>query len=48
VNNGRANLKGIELEAKFPLRALINAAPAIDVRANLARILMVYHDLRSG
>jgi len=37
VNMGPARAQGIELEAKFPLRAWHPAAPAIDVRANLAR-----------
>jgi outer membrane receptor for ferrienterochelin and colicins len=37
VNTGAARAHGIELEAKFPLRAWCNTAPAIDVRANLAR-----------
>jgi outer membrane receptor for ferrienterochelin and colicins len=40
VNTGAARMQGIELEAKFPLRAWCawcGNAPAIDVRANLAR-----------
>jgi hypothetical protein len=40
VNTGAARAHGIELEAKFPLRAWCawcENAPAIDVRANLAR-----------
>jgi outer membrane receptor protein involved in Fe transport len=37
VNAGRANVRGIELDAKFDLHALFHSAPAIDVRANLAR-----------
>jgi len=37
VNTGAARTHGMELEAKFPLRAWYPAAPAIDVRANLAR-----------
>lgn len=37
VNTGKAESHGVELEAKFPLRALVKAAPGIDLRANLAR-----------
>lgn len=37
VNEGRADTRGIELEAKFPLRAVMASAPAIDLRANLTR-----------
>ncbi|MBY0242832.1 MAG: TonB-dependent receptor [Burkholderiaceae bacterium] len=37
VNAGTANTHGIELEAKLPLRSLYPAAPAIEVRANIAR-----------
>lgn len=37
VNGGVANTRGIELEAKLPLRALVKTAPNIDLRANLAR-----------
>ena len=37
VNDGVANTRGIELEAKLPLRSLHKTAPNIDVRANLAR-----------
>ncbi|KQQ45879.1 TonB-dependent receptor [Duganella sp. Leaf126] len=38
-NNGNASVHGIELEAKLPLRRLLNraTAPAVDLRANLAR-----------
>lgn len=38
-NNGNASVHGIELEAKLPLRRLLGwtAAPALDLRANLAR-----------
>jgi outer membrane receptor protein involved in Fe transport len=36
-NNGRAQTSSLEVEAKFPLKSLIETAPAIDVRANLAR-----------
>ncbi len=37
VNAGRANTWGIELEAKFPLQLIVPAAPALDLRANVAR-----------
>jgi len=38
-NNGNASVHGVELEAKLPLARLLNwkAAPALDLRANLAR-----------
>ena len=37
VNDGVATTKGIELEAKLPIRSLYKAAPAIELRANIAR-----------
>ncbi len=37
VNDGRASTGGIELEAKFPLRAVLAGAPAIDLRASVSR-----------
>jgi outer membrane receptor for ferrienterochelin and colicins len=37
VNDGVANTRGIELEAKLPLRSLYKTAPNIDFRANVAR-----------
>ena len=37
VNNGNAQVWGAELEAKTNLRKLLKTAPAVDVRANLAR-----------
>jgi outer membrane receptor protein involved in Fe transport len=37
VNDGVANTRGVELEAKLPLKALWKAAPAVDLRANVAR-----------
>ncbi|MCC7600359.1 TonB-dependent receptor [Janthinobacterium sp. FW305-129] len=37
VNQGRAQVRGIELEAKLPLAALWAGAPALDLRANVAR-----------
>ncbi len=35
VNDGQASTRGIELEAKLPLRSLYKTAPSIDVRANV-------------
>ncbi|MDN2676837.1 TonB-dependent receptor [Janthinobacterium sp. SUN033] len=38
VNDGRANTQTLELEAKFPLRAVLAApVPAIDLRASVSR-----------
>jgi outer membrane receptor protein involved in Fe transport len=37
VNDGVAKTRGIELEAKLPLRSMWKDAPAVDLRANLAR-----------
>jgi outer membrane receptor protein involved in Fe transport len=37
VNDGVANTRGVELEAKLPLRSRYKSAPNIDLRANLAR-----------
>ncbi|MES2048965.1 MAG: TonB-dependent receptor [Pseudomonadota bacterium] len=36
INDGLATTRGIELDAKFPLRSLISDAPAIDFRTNLS------------
>jgi outer membrane receptor for ferrienterochelin and colicins len=36
-NDGDARTQSVELEAKFPLRALAASAPALDLRANIAR-----------
>ena len=36
-NEDRATLRSLELEAKFPLKALFEGAPAIDLRANVSR-----------
>ncbi|MES2105771.1 MAG: TonB-dependent receptor [Pseudomonadota bacterium] len=36
VNDGQATTRGIELEAKLPLRSLYKTGPAIDLRANLS------------
>ena len=37
VNDGQAHTRGLELEAKFPLKAVLGDAPAIDLRASLSR-----------
>jgi len=37
INDGRAETRGIELEAKFPVRALLEHAPALDLRASVSR-----------
>jgi len=37
VNDGKATTRGLEFEAKFPLKAVMKNAPAIDLRANFAR-----------
>jgi outer membrane receptor protein involved in Fe transport len=37
INDGRARTHGIELDAKFPLQSISKSAPAIDLRANVAR-----------
>ncbi|KQV90873.1 hypothetical protein ASD15_02065 [Massilia sp. Root351] len=37
MNAGTANTRGIELEAKLPLRSMYPTAPAIEMRANLSR-----------
>lgn len=36
-NTGKAQTRGLELEAKFPLKAVMDNAPAIDVRASVSR-----------
>ncbi len=36
TNSGLATTRGVEFDAKFPLRTLMEDAPAIDFRANLA------------
>lgn len=36
TNEGSASTRGVEFDAKFPLRSLMDDAPAIDFRANLA------------
>jgi outer membrane receptor protein involved in Fe transport len=37
ANGGRADSRGVEFDAKFPLAALLPGAPAIDLRANASR-----------
>jgi outer membrane receptor protein involved in Fe transport len=37
VNDGAANTRGIELEAKLPLRQMVPGWPALDLRANVSR-----------
>jgi outer membrane receptor for ferrienterochelin and colicins len=37
VNTGRARARSVELEAKFPLKALIATTTALDLRASLSR-----------
>ena len=36
-NGGKADVRGIEAEAKFPLRSLLESMPNVDIRANFAR-----------
>ncbi|MES2322873.1 MAG: TonB-dependent receptor [Pseudomonadota bacterium] len=37
ANKGQANTRGIEFDAKFPLKAVMKDAPAIDLRINFSR-----------
>jgi outer membrane receptor for ferrienterochelin and colicins len=37
VNEARAESRGLELETRFPLKALIEGAPALDLRASVSR-----------
>jgi outer membrane receptor for ferrienterochelin and colicin len=37
VNTGHARARGLELEAKFPLKAVIKTSTALDLRASLSR-----------
>jgi outer membrane receptor protein involved in Fe transport len=37
INDGRAETRGIELEAKFPARVLVDHAPNLDLRASVSR-----------
>lgn len=36
-NQGKAHVKGLELEAKFPLKAVMADAPNVDLRASVSR-----------
>jgi outer membrane receptor protein involved in Fe transport len=36
-NNGRADVRSLDLEMKFPLKAVMDDAPALDVRASVSR-----------
>jgi outer membrane receptor for ferrienterochelin and colicins len=37
LNAGGASVRSLEVELKFPLRSLVNTAPALDLRFNVAR-----------
>ena len=37
INNGNATSRSIEFDAKFPLQSIVDAAPPIDFRFNVAR-----------
>jgi outer membrane receptor protein involved in Fe transport len=37
VNDGNAHTRGIELEAKFPLKAVMKTSAAVDLRASISR-----------
>ena len=37
INDGQAHTRGLELEAKFPLKTVFEQAPAIDLRASVSR-----------
>lgn len=37
VNDGRAEVRSLELETKFPLKSLFAGAPALDLRAGVSR-----------
>jgi len=37
INDGKARARGLELEAKFPLRAIMKDAPPVSLRASLSR-----------
>ncbi|WP_342115008.1 TonB-dependent receptor plug domain-containing protein [Pseudoduganella sp. OTU4001] len=37
MNNGSANVRSLDVELKFPLKAVMDNAPALDVRASLSR-----------
>ncbi len=37
MNNGRADVRSLDVEVKFPMKAVMDNAPALDVRANVSR-----------
>lgn len=37
MNNGRADVRSLDVEVKFPLKAVMDNAPALDVRASVSR-----------
>jgi outer membrane receptor for ferrienterochelin and colicins len=37
INDGKAHTRGLEFEAKFPLKAIMADAPAVDLRASFSR-----------
>ncbi len=37
MNNGRADVRSLDVEVKFPMKAVMDHAPALDVRANVSR-----------
>ena len=37
MNNGRADVHSLDVEVKFPMKAVMDHAPALDVRANVSR-----------
>jgi outer membrane receptor protein involved in Fe transport len=37
TNNGSATVRSLDLEAKFPLKAVMNGAPNLDLRASVSR-----------
>lgn len=37
TNNGRADVHSVDVELKFPMKAVMNNAPALDVRASVSR-----------
>ncbi|MGW8392004.1 TonB-dependent receptor plug domain-containing protein [Pseudoduganella sp. HUAS MS19] len=37
TNNGRADVRSVDVELKFPMKAVMDKAPALDVRASVSR-----------
>jgi outer membrane receptor for ferrienterochelin and colicins len=37
INDGKAHTRGLEFEAKFPLKSVLATAPALDLRLNVSR-----------